>query len=75
MTPYLSLPEWLTTAARAIASTLLRPLRCRVAFRNGLIAPFRVHRDRGCLPPTTGAKRPGVGYSESGQNEPSHLPP
>jgi hypothetical protein len=30
----------------------------------GSIAPFRAHRDRGYLPPTTGPKRPGVGGSE-----------
>ncbi len=38
----------------------------------GSIAPFRAHCDRGCLPPTTGPKRPGVGDSESGQDNCRH---
>ena len=35
--------------------------------RVGPMAPFRAHADHGCLTPMTGPKRPGIGYSESGQ--------
>src|SRR6266436_3316411 len=51
------------TCRLAWTGTFLRVADVRV----GSIAPFRAHRHRGCLPPTTGPKRPRVGYSESGQ--------